>query len=53
MYPQVGVIYSAEVNKTAQDEFVETQYYKQLVSIDKDHHTVLLQLIFIFPLLLS
>ncbi|KAK9228356.1 hypothetical protein WN944_021306 [Citrus x changshan-huyou] len=35
----VGVIYSAEVNNTAQDEFVETQYYKQLVSIDKDHHT--------------
>lgn len=35
----VGIIYSAEVNNTVQDEFVETQYYKELVSIDKDHHT--------------
>ncbi|XP_059624743.1 uncharacterized protein LOC132267628 [Cornus florida] len=26
-------------NSVAQDEFVETQYYKQLVSIDKQHHT--------------
>jgi len=24
----------------AQDEFVETQYYNQLLSIDKQHHTV-------------
>ncbi|KVH92486.1 uncharacterized protein LOC112515496 [Cynara cardunculus var. scolymus] len=26
-------------NTTVEDEFVETGYYKQLVSIDKEHHT--------------
>ncbi|KAL7603335.1 uncharacterized protein LOC111896377 [Lactuca sativa] len=26
-------------NGTVEDEFVETEYYKELVSIDKEHHT--------------
>lgn len=30
------------------DEFVETQYYKELVSTDKQHHTVLCQSFFFF-----
>ena len=25
-----------------QDEFVETQYYREMNSIDKEHHTVLI-----------
>ncbi|KAH7566646.1 hypothetical protein ACOSP7_023229 [Xanthoceras sorbifolium] len=35
---QSHVIYSGE-GATVQDEFVETEYYKELVSIDKQHHT--------------
>ncbi|KAJ7944477.1 maternal effect embryo arrest 59 [Quillaja saponaria] len=30
---------SAEGYKDVQDEFVETQYYKELGSVDKQHHT--------------
>ncbi|XP_027914077.1 uncharacterized protein LOC114173718 isoform X2 [Vigna unguiculata] len=32
-------IISTEGVANAQDEFVETQYYKELASVDKEHHT--------------
>ncbi|MCE3216363.1 hypothetical protein HAX54_006253 [Datura stramonium] len=35
---QGGSIFS-ETNCSEQEEFVETQYYNELVSIDKQHHT--------------
>ncbi|XP_055804345.1 uncharacterized protein LOC129873301 isoform X2 [Solanum dulcamara] len=35
---QGGSLFS-ETNLSEQDEFVETQYYNELVSIDKQHHT--------------
>lgn len=35
------------------EEFVETDYYKDLNCIDKQHHTVLLRLIFFFYLMFS
>ncbi|KAL3346394.1 hypothetical protein AABB24_025041 [Solanum stoloniferum] len=35
---QGGSIFS-ETNCSEQDEFVETQYYNELVSIDQQHHT--------------
>lgn len=37
---QGGCIFSGS-NCSEQEEFVETQYYNELVSIDKQHHTVL------------
>lgn len=33
-------VISEEGPRDVQDEFVETQYYKELTSIDKQHHTV-------------
>ncbi|KAI4327396.1 hypothetical protein L6164_019865 [Bauhinia variegata] len=36
---QSDAILSAGSSKDVQDEFVETQYYEQLTSIDKHHHT--------------
>lgn len=32
----------------AAEEFIETEYYKDLNCIDKQHHTVLLNLMFFF-----
>ncbi|XP_015065151.1 uncharacterized protein LOC107010383 isoform X3 [Solanum pennellii] len=34
-----GGSFFPETNCSEQDEFVETQYYNELVSIDKQHHT--------------
>ncbi|GKF88674.1 hypothetical protein Tco_0259551, partial [Tanacetum coccineum] len=34
---RAGIV--ADHKATAEEEFVETGYYKQLVSIDKEHHT--------------
>ncbi|EEF37433.1 uncharacterized protein LOC8285602 [Ricinus communis] len=36
---QPTILISAEGANIEQDEFVETQYYKELDSIDKQHHT--------------
>lgn len=36
-----GGSFFPETNCSEQDESVETQYYNELVSIDKQHHTVL------------
>ncbi|KAG6767021.1 hypothetical protein POTOM_028200 [Populus tomentosa] len=36
---QSPVLFSAEGANMVQDEFVETQYYTELDSIDKQHHT--------------
>ncbi|KAK4840989.1 hypothetical protein QYF36_023090 [Acer negundo] len=33
------LIYSGDQGAMVQEEFVETEYYKELVSIDKQHHT--------------
>ncbi|MCD9638725.1 hypothetical protein HAX54_022863 [Datura stramonium] len=38
LFRQGGSIFS-ETNCSEQEEFVETQYYNELVSIDKQHHT--------------
>ncbi|KAK0605746.1 hypothetical protein LWI29_030322 [Acer saccharum] len=32
-------LYSGDQGAMVQEEFVETEYYKELVSIDKQHHT--------------
>lgn len=37
----------------AQDEFVETQYYKELASIDKQHHAVRDHSVFISSLYIT
>ncbi|KAK1587429.1 hypothetical protein Q3G72_012758 [Acer saccharum] len=34
-----ALIYSGDQGAMVQEEFVETEYYKELVSIDKQHHT--------------
>lgn len=36
-----AVILSAQGDPTVEDEFVDTNYYKELNSIDKQHHTVI------------
>ncbi|XP_054810301.1 uncharacterized protein LOC129311854 [Prosopis cineraria] len=36
---QPHAVFSDEAPKDVPDEFVETQYYKELTSIDKQHHT--------------
>ncbi|XP_009630630.1 uncharacterized protein LOC107782933 isoform X2 [Nicotiana tabacum] len=36
---QGGSIFSENSNCSEQEEFVETRYYNELVSIDKQHHT--------------
>ncbi|XP_057957858.1 uncharacterized protein LOC131150843 isoform X2 [Malania oleifera] len=36
---QCQAVISAEGGATVQEEFVETQYYKELDSVDKQHHT--------------
>ncbi|KAH8503302.1 hypothetical protein POPTR_007G049800v4 [Populus trichocarpa] len=39
MFCPAQVLFSAEGANMVQDEFVETQYYTELDSIDKQHHT--------------
>ncbi|OIT27955.1 hypothetical protein A4A49_22894 [Nicotiana attenuata] len=36
---QAGIIFSESNNSSEHEEFVETRYYNELVSIDKQHHT--------------
>jgi len=44
MFCPAQVLFSAEGANMVQDEFVETQYYTELDSIDKQHHTVQINL---------
>jgi hypothetical protein len=47
------ILHSSEGLVDAQDEFVETQYYNKLLSIDKQHHAVCVFTLFLYLCILS